>query len=44
MKYPLPPKDRNGCKIAAGDRVRVIGVPDLSGMSEQGASESLPVY
>jgi hypothetical protein len=44
MKYPLPPKDRNGRKLRVGDRVRVVGVPDLSGMSKQGVAESLPVF
>jgi hypothetical protein len=38
------PKDRNGRRIRVGDKVRVIGAPDLSGMSKGGISESLPVF
>jgi hypothetical protein len=37
-------RDRNGRDIVAGDRVRVMGVPDLSGMSLKGIKESLPVF
>jgi len=44
MKYPLLPKDRNGRKLSVGDRVRVVDVPDLSGMSRHGVMESLPVF
>jgi hypothetical protein len=44
MGLPYEPKDRNGRRIAVGDRVRVVGVPDLSGMSKEGRAESLPVF
>lgn len=38
------PLDRNGHRLNVGDRVRVIGVPDLSGMSASGMVEALPVF
>lgn len=37
-------KDRNGRDIVPGDKVRVVGVPDLSGMSAASLKESLPVF
>jgi hypothetical protein len=44
MKSTLQPKDRSGVNLKIGDRVRVVGVPNLSGMSNQGMAESLPVF
>lgn len=38
------PFDRNGQPIKVGDLVRIIGVPDLSGMSPGGVAESLPTF
>ena len=37
-------KDVTGEPISVGDTVRVIGVPDLSGMSEECRAESLAVF
>ena len=37
-------KDVNGKRIKIGDVVRVIGVPDLAGMSAECRAESLPVF
>jgi hypothetical protein len=36
--------DRNGKPIKVGDIVRIIGVPDLSGMSPDGLAEALPAF
>ena len=41
---PHPPIDVTGAPLLAGDRVRVVGVPDLSGMSPAERAESLPVF
>ena len=41
---PHPPIDKNGVRIKPGDVVRVLGVPDLSGMSARGLAASLPVF
>ena len=41
---PHKPYDRNGKTIKVGDIVRIVGVPDLSGMSQDGIAESLPVF
>lgn len=38
------PKDRHGRDIFPGDRVRVIGIPNLSGMPPAGLKESLAVF
>lgn len=38
------PIDRNGRPIRVGDLVRIIGVPDLSGMSPDGIAECLPAF
>ena len=38
------PFDRNGKKLSVGDRVRIIGAPDLSGMTKQGRAEAAPVF
>jgi len=40
----LKRKDATGKDIAVGDIVRVIGVPDLGGMSAECREESLPVF
>jgi len=44
MRQPHRPKDRSGRHIDVGDWVRIIGVPDLSGMSARGRAESQPVF
>lgn len=41
---PHKPIDRNGKLIRVGDVVRIVGVPDLSGMSQDGKAESLPAF
>jgi hypothetical protein len=38
------PLDATGHPIRVGDPVRVVGVPDLSGMSRAGLEESLPIF
>lgn len=38
------PFDATGRRIRIGDMVRIVGVPDLSGMSPGPHSESLPVF
>jgi hypothetical protein len=40
----LQRRDVTGERIIVGDIVRVIGVPDLSGMSPECRAESLPVF
>jgi hypothetical protein len=40
----LPPRDVKGERLRVGDIVRVIGVPDLAGMSADCLAESLPVF
>jgi len=40
----LKRKDAAGRGIVVGDVVRVIGAPDLSGMSPECRAESLPVF
>jgi hypothetical protein len=37
-------KDVTGQRISVGDMVRIIGLPDLSGMSKEGRAESMPVF
>ena len=37
-------RDVTGQPIRIGDLVRIIGVPDLSGMSAECRAESLPVF
>jgi hypothetical protein len=37
---PYPPIDATGEPLAIGDIVRVVGVPDLSGMQSDGRAES----
>lgn len=41
---PLARKDVTGKPIKVGDIVRIIGVPDLSGMSADCQAESAPVF
>ena len=41
---PLARKDVTGKPIKIGDIVRIIGVPDLSGMSADCRAESEPVF
>ncbi|HEY9841564.1 MAG: hypothetical protein ACAI44_30820 [Candidatus Sericytochromatia bacterium] len=41
---PYEPIDRNGKTIRVGDIVRIVGVPDLSGMRPDCLEESLPVF
>lgn len=41
---PHQPLDQNGKPIKVGDIVRIIGVPDLSGMSPDGLAEALPAF
>ncbi len=40
----LARKDATDQRIRIGDIVRIIGVPDLSGMSQECRAESLPVF
>jgi hypothetical protein len=40
----LPRKDVTGQRLKVGDIVRIVGVPDLSGMSVECRAESLPVF
>lgn len=44
MKYPLPPIDARGRQILAGSRVRVVGVPDLTGMQQRERRKSEAVF
>jgi len=41
---PHKPFDRNGKTIMVGDVVRIVGVPDLSGISQDCLAKSLPVF
>lgn len=38
------PIDATGRRIRVGDTVKVIGVPDLTGMVPESVKESLPVF
>jgi hypothetical protein len=40
----LPRRDVLGERLRVGDIVRIVGVPDLSGMSVDCRAESLPVF
>ena len=40
----LPRRDVSGERLRVGDMVRIVGVPDLSGMSADCLAESLPVF
>ena len=37
-------KDINGKKLAVGDRVRIVGVPDLTGMRGKGKAQAKKVF
>src|SRR5882724_2646891 len=41
---PLPPRDRNGRRIRVGDRVRIVGVPDLRGLAESERPNTAAVF
>jgi hypothetical protein len=43
-RAPAPPEDASGRRLRAGDRVRVLAVPDLSGMAPASLAESRPVF
>jgi hypothetical protein len=38
------PLDRHGRRLRVGDLVRVVGVPDLSGMPMETRAETFPVF
>ena len=38
------PFDCQGRRIRTGDLVRIVGVPDLTGMAPEAIAESLPVF
>ena len=40
----LAPNDVDGKRLKVGDSVRIVGVPDLSGMTAECRAESLPVF
>lgn len=40
----IRPIDRNGTSIGIGDVVRIVGIPDLTGMSPDCLAESLPAF
>src|ERR671916_256204 len=40
----IPREDASGERVRVGDTVRIVGVPDLSGMSPECLAESLPVF
>ena len=40
----LRPIDATGRRIRIGDIVRIVGIPDLSGMHPSARAESLPVF
>lgn len=44
MSHRSSMKDARGTTVKVGDRVRIIGTPDLSGMSPETRSESEPVF
>jgi hypothetical protein len=44
MRYPLPPIDARGRRVHAGSRVRVVGVPDLTGMKQPDRRRSEAVF
>lgn len=37
-------KDASGARLRVGDTVRIVGIPDLTGMSPDCLAESLPVF
>ncbi len=40
----VPRKDVAGVRLCVGDTIRVVGVPELTGMSPECLAESLPVF
>lgn len=40
----LKPRDAMGARIRVGDVVRIVGAPDLAGMTAKCRAESLPVF
>jgi hypothetical protein len=44
VKLPLEPIDSKGRRIRKGNRVRVIGIPDLSTMPAIPRRETLPIF
>lgn len=44
MPTSYPPIDRDGNTLRVGDTVRIVGVPDLSGMAPSVRDYSLGVY
>ena len=44
MKYPCPPIDARGRRVRAGNRVRIVGLPDLSGMRQPHRRDSEAVF
>jgi len=42
--HPHSPVDAKGQNLQAGDLVRVLAIPDLTGMSPECVSESKPVF
>jgi hypothetical protein len=44
MRSRTPPRDATGALIRVGDVVRVLKVPDLSGMRPNGRRDSLAVF
>ena len=43
-RYPVPPIDARGRRVLAGSRVRVVGVPDLTGMKQPHRRNSEAVF
>jgi hypothetical protein len=41
---PYPRTDVTGAVLTVGDQVRVVGIPDLSGMHPEAQAESVPVF
>jgi len=41
---PHPPFDRDGRRLRAGDKVRIVGSPSLAGMGTVTRAESKPVF
>ncbi len=39
-----PATDANGIRVKIGDLVRIVGVPDLSGMARDCEKETRPVF
>jgi hypothetical protein len=40
----MPPRDARGVEIRVGDLVRIVRIPDLSGMPRRRRRESRPVF